>query len=147
MILRSPSLARVRSLLPALVAAALLAVPAVASASRAAIDGSTLRVFGETGEANVITVTPGPGPNFTVRDTGATMQPATSCTPSNTPGAAECPTAGIERIEVEAGDQNDSVGIIGTALPTTLSGGSGDDSLTGGDGSDSLRGQDGHDAM
>ena len=141
------SSARLRFLLPAVVAGALLAIPAAASASRAAIDGSTLRVFGETGEANVITVTPGPGPNFTVRDTGATMHPEAGCSPSNTPSAAECPSSAITRIEVDAGDLNDSVSIIGTSLPTVLSGGGGDDSLTGGDGPDTLRAQDGRDAL
>ena len=59
-------------------------------------------------------------------------------------GAGICPVAGIIGFTVSAGDGADNLTNL-TSIPSTLSGGDGNDSLAGGSGNDILRGNKGVD--
>jgi Ca2+-binding RTX toxin-like protein len=97
----------------------------------------SLLVMSPAGERNVITISGGAGGEVVVDDTGAAVMPVPSGCVAASPTQATC--SGVVRITVDSGDLGDRVR-NDTALPSTLSGGDGQDTLIGGSGNDVLRG-------
>lgn len=93
------------------------------------------------GEVNNLTLSLA-DPNFTLVDPGALIAAQPACVVFA--GAGVCPIAGIIGFTVSAGDGADSLTNT-TTLPSTLSGGDGNDSLAGGLANDILRGNKGVD--
>ena len=122
-----------------------LVLCAPARAATVSVEGDLLRVVAAPGEVNQLGVTA--GPSLAVTDLGAQLSAGAGCA-SAADGSAECaaPLGGpaVARIEVDAGDLDDSVDVA-SLLPARLLGGEGDDRLQGGDGPDSLLGGGGAD--
>jgi len=119
----------------------LVTLPAGAFASTASTRIKRVYYTAGPGEANNLTISLS-GPNYTLVDPGAAVTAQPAC--SVFAGAAICPVAGILGFTVSAGDGADSVTNT-TSMPSTLSGGDGNDSLQGGSGNDILRGNKGVD--
>jgi hypothetical protein len=98
-----------------------------------------------TSSANRVTVTGPSGGFFTLRDTGAPMNPGAGCQ-RLTVNEVRCSSAGVTRITVDTGAGNDTVN-VSAALPTRITGGTGNDSLTSGNAADTLLGGDGVDNL
>jgi hypothetical protein len=112
------------------------------------VEGDLVRVVAGPGEANALTVGAGSADaTVAVTDLGAPLVAGPGCSTAQE-GGTECtaPAGGVPlaRIEVDAGDLDDAVTVVGP-LPGQILGGDGDDSLLGGDGDDSLLGGDGAD--
>jgi Ca2+-binding RTX toxin-like protein len=93
------------------------------------------------GEVNNLTISLA-DPHYTLVDQGAAVTAQPACTLFASTGL--CPVAGIIGFTLSVGDGADSVTNT-TAVPSTLSGGDGNDSLAGGFGNDILRGNKGVD--
>jgi Ca2+-binding RTX toxin-like protein len=93
------------------------------------------------GEVNNLTISLA-DPHYTLVDQGAVVTAQPACTLFASAGL--CPVAGIIGFTVSAGDGADSLTNT-TSVPSTLSGGDGNDSLAGGSGNDILRGNKGVD--
>ena len=145
--------------LVALTASLLAADTAVAGT--VGIEGDTLHYVAAPGEFNALTIML-QGDRFTIQDgsTGnrdtlyVTAQPPCyrDATPLPDPGLidAYCPPAGVNRIAVELGDQNDYAGIGGmtpTDFPATIDGGDGADTIYGGPQADVIHGGPGNDTL
>jgi Ca2+-binding RTX toxin-like protein len=135
----------------AVLAALAIAVPA-AHAAELKLAGTTILYLDTDPNArNVVTVRLSPdGKSFTVTDNGRSGRntiPITSdgsCTVSR--GAGTCAAAGVALIDLETGDQDDTVSQT-AAIPSRLVGGNGNDKLTGGPADDVLRGEAGADTL
>jgi hypothetical protein len=135
-------LGRVRA--PALSIALLLLAAPGAQAATVSVDGDALRVVAGPGEANQLAIAQlAPGSSMTVTDSGAPLTAGPGCA-SAADGSAEC--AAVARIEVDAGDLDDSVRIE-AELPAYMLGGDGNDQLVGGAGSDFADGGAGDDSI
>jgi hypothetical protein len=126
----------------------LLALPLAAQAATVAVEGDALRVIASPGEANQLTVAGSPtDSSFTVSDWGAPLTAGPGCTIA-ADGSAECAATAfavpVVRIEIDAGDLDDSV-TVAAGLHAQILGGDGDDRLEGGEGDDSLLGGAGAD--
>ena len=122
-----------------------LALPAVAGASTAGVQGGTLLVTGGGGERNRLAVSVS-GSSLRVSDSGATLQPGAGCARSDR--GVLCPAAGLTEIVADAGDRGDRVTLSrSVTLRSRLRGGTGDDTLVGGGGPDELDGGTGRDAV
>lgn len=134
------------------VAALLVAAPAAASASQLKLAGTTLSYLDTDPSArNVVTVTlSADGKSFTVTDTGRSGRntiPITSdgsCTVSR--GTGTCPAAGVTLVDVQTGDQDDTISQT-AGIAGHLAGGAGNDRITGGPADDVLRGEAGADTL
>jgi subtilisin family serine protease len=82
----------------------------------------------------------------TVQQSGSRIKPGAGCTRVNDT-SVKCPVAGITRIVLNGGHQNDSLNAGTIAIPVTLDGGGGMDALTGGTAGDSLIGGTAADAF
>lgn len=136
----------------ALLALALL--PAAASAATITKTDATITYIADAQEINDVSISlagdvytvneqgnaPGKG-GITVKDGGG-CQVATQ---GNTT-TATCPAAGVTLLDVETGDQGDTVRILAPTASRIL-GGDGIDSLTGGDGPDQIFGEVGTDTL
>ena len=80
----------------------------------------------------------------TAQQSGSRIKPGAGCTRVNDT-TVKCPVAGITRIVLSGGDQNDTLNAGTIAIPVTLDGGAGADTLTGGTAGDSLVGGTGPD--
>jgi hypothetical protein len=100
----------------------LLAVALPAHAATVSMEGSVVRIVAAPGEANQVTVSPGP----TVTDAGAPLTPGPGCAASGT--GVICVSAVDSTIDVSTGDLNDSV-TARAGVPAIVDGGSGDDIL------------------
>ncbi|MGH2964769.1 MAG: 6-bladed beta-propeller [Solirubrobacterales bacterium] len=112
-----------------------------------AISGTTLTVTAAQGVKDFIKVTGPSGPTVQVSDGGSAIHVGAGCsapTPSRE-GTTNC-SAQIAKIQVTAGDQNDSVA-NSTGFPSSLVGGLGNDTLLGGQDDDVLNGGKGQDTM
>jgi hypothetical protein len=134
------------------VAAALgvgLVLCAPAEAATVSVEGDLAHVVAAPGEVNQLSVVAGPTDlALTVVDLSAPLSAGPGCAVAGD-GAVSCPRTGagvprITRIEVDAGDLDDSVDIA-SLFPVRLLGGEGDDRLQGGHGPDSLLGGGGAD--
>jgi hypothetical protein len=127
------------------------AVPAAHAAELKLTGATVFYVDTDPNARNVVTVKLSTdGKSFTVTDTGRSGRntiPITSdgsCSVNR--GTGTCATAGVTLIDVETGDQDDSVSQT-TATPSRLVGGNGNDKLTGGAADDVLRGEAGADTL
>jgi hypothetical protein len=131
------------------VLAAFLVLCAPARAATVSVEGDLLRVVAAPGEANQLSVGGAPtDPALRVTDLGAPLVAGLGCA-LGADGSASCARAPVgappvARIEVDAGDLDDSVGVA-SELPALILGGEGDDSLGGGEGDDALAGGGGAD--
>jgi Ca2+-binding RTX toxin-like protein len=122
-----------------------LAAPASAHAATASVTTGTLSFVASDGKENAISVTVA-APNFVITDTGESVTAGAGCS-QVAPASVTCATAGITALNIDSRDGNDAISVGGTSLPTTLSGGEGDDQLTGSDGNDTLNGGAGADRL
>ena len=128
-----------------------------AAESTAAVSSGVLRFTAGAGEKNNVTatrvidnvvakyeITDPYSTSTTTQQAGSRINPGAGCTRVNN-AAVECPAAGITRIVLSGGDQNDALNAGTIAIPVTLGGGAGRDTLTGGTVGDSLFGGTGAD--
>lgn len=135
---------------PALATAvALLALAPAAHAATVSVEGDLVRVLAAPGEPNQIAVAASADASVTVSDPGAPLVAGPGCTPAPD-GSANCSArAGgvpLSRIDVDAGDLDDSVTVV-AGLPARVLGGDGDDNLVGGAGADFVDGGRGYDLI
>ena len=141
----------------ALFAAALaaLALPAAAPAATISKDGATLRFEATPTIRDLLRIglTDASANVFFDIDTvevGEIITPVAPCVSAT--GGVKCPAAGISRIVVNLGDDDDVLSApfvpsVETAIPMTIDGGIGGDSLRGGGGADIVSGGDGGDSL
>jgi RTX calcium-binding nonapeptide repeat (4 copies) len=135
-----------RLVVPLLLAAALCFAPA-AHAATASVEGDALRVTAGRGEANGLAVFTDLGSGaLIVSDRGApdALTAGPGCSDTRSFGSISCQTAGVARIELDAGDLDDQA-MVEAFLPARLNGGDGDDTLHGGPADDELLGGPGDD--
>lgn len=140
---------------PALaVLVALTAMPGAASAATLTKTGTTIAYSADAQEANNVTISLA-GDVYTVTEQG--NSPGRDGIAVNTGGGcqvtsqgatttATCPAANTKLLDVETGDQNDTVKVLAPTAARIL-GGEGADNIAGGDGSDYLDGGPGADTM
>jgi subtilisin family serine protease len=125
--------------------------------STAAVSSGVLRFTAGAGQKNKVTATrftdggvakyriSDPySTNTTTQQSGSRIIPGAGCTRVNHT-TVKCPVAGITRIVLSGGDQDDVLNAGTIAIPVTLGGGAGLDTLTGGTAGDSLFGGAGAD--
>src|SRR5687768_9324856 len=105
-----------------------LAAPAAAVAGTASSDGTTITYTAAAGEANDVEISPGtlctaapPAGQFCVRDNGAPVTAAGSCSATADPNEAHCPGS---RFVADLGDMDDT-GAVDGSIPSEILGGSG----------------------
>src|SRR4051794_16094515 len=143
---------------PVLLAALfVVAYPAVASAATVTETGSTITYIADAQEINDVTVSLA-GDVYTINEQGnspgkggITVKNGGGCSvstggPGGQTTTATCPAAGITLLDVEVGDQGDTVHILAPTAARIL-GGDGIDNLTGGDGPDQIMGDAGTDTI
>src|SRR3954454_19050637 len=110
------------------------------------VEGSTLVYNAGAGEINNVTVSPSDGA-YLVHDSGVAAVPVgAGCAAAGTD--ATCPSPGINRIQINTADQDDTVSIDPSiTIPATLFGREGNDVLSGGGGNDTLIGYAGDDTL
>ncbi len=138
---------RIRLLLPLLVTACALALPAVASASATVrVDGNTLFFSGIPTEPNNITVT---HVSHAVRidENASRMAAVAPCELSDDGYRVDCPDGGITKLNIHTSPVMGSDVRLLTGLPATIVGGSSDDTLIGGPGADTIDGGGGLDVI
>jgi subtilisin family serine protease len=127
--------------------------------SAAAASGDVLTFSAGAGQKNNVTVTrfvDAGVPKYRITDpystsstaqqSGSRINPGAGCT-RVTDTTVKCPVAGITRIVLNGGDQNDSLNAGTITIPVTLDGGAGLDTLTGGTAGDLLVGGTAADAF
>jgi hypothetical protein len=149
------------ALLALFTSTALLVAGGTATAGTVGIDDDTLHYVAAPGEFNELFIAL-QGGEFTIQDGTVGNRdtlPVTArppCrhdeTPQPSPGLmdAYCPPAGVERMAIELGDGNDSVGIGGisaTDYPAGIDGGEGSDQIGGSSQADALHGGPGNDTL
>jgi len=137
-----------RRLLP-LIAVAVLAQPAAASASSVDVTGDTLHVVGTPGAGETFSVDPAfdAANAFAVTVQGDTpLTAGPGCTTDPISGQTTCTPVGVTRIVIDADDGDDTV-TIGVSTPARVNAGAGNDTVTGGDGGDRLVGGEGNDTL
>jgi hypothetical protein len=130
--------------------AAVLVLCAPADAATVSVEGDALRVVAAPGERNALAIAQlVPGGALRVTDSGAPLTAGPGCA-SAADGSTECApplgAAAPTRIEVDAGDGDDSVRIE-AQLAAHMLGGDGDDQLLGGGGADFVDGGGGDDSI
>ena len=131
-----------------------------AAQSTASVSGGVLTFTAGAGQKNNVTatrftdtdsiakyrITDPYSTSTTAQQSGSRITPGAGCTRINDI-AVKCPVAGITRIVLNGGDQNDSLNASTIAIPVTLAGSTGLDTLTGGTAGDSLIGGTSADAF
>ena len=123
-----------------------------AAESTASVSGGVLTFTAGAGQKNNVTatrfvdngvpkyrITDPYSTSTTAQQSGSRINPGAGCTRVNDT-AVKCPVAGITRVVLNGGDQNDSLNAGTIAIPVTLSGGPGADTLVGGTAGDVLSG-------
>jgi Ca2+-binding RTX toxin-like protein len=151
-----PSLARILAFAFVVVLAA-LAVPAGAAASPTDVDltntNQTLVVNARGSERNLITVTTDSAATpaaLLVTDAGAGVDTDDPLCSLPDPSTVSCPIAALTRVDVNAGNLDDTVRIapqVPASIRATPDGSSGNDGLIGGAGNDTLDGGSGNDTL
>lgn len=131
---------------------ALLGLPASAQAATVTKSGSTLTYAADPGESNDVTISLA-GDSYRVDEQGVspgkggiTIANGGGCQVAAQATSATCPAAGVTLLDVEAGDELDTVRIQ-ARTSSRLVGGDGSDTLIGGDAGDTLIGGPGADTM
>ena len=116
------------------------------TAGQASVGGGTLSYTAATGSVvNNVTLS-GPSAGFyTLRDTAAPITLGAGCQRVGV-NEARCASGGVFQSDLSSGPANDIMA-VSTTIPTTLTGGTGNDKLTGGNGGDTLLGVDGQDIL
>jgi len=131
-------------LLLALAAALIGAAPAAAGAL-VEVDGAVLRYTGDDVEPGNVTISRADG-MLRLAENASRMTAGAGCTASADGYRVECADAGVARIEVQLGLLGSDVRILAD-LPTTVTGGPGDDLIVGGPAEDAIDGGDGNDIL
>lgn len=119
-----------------------------ASAWTAGVEGTTLVVQADPGEANRIDIDVAPGGNLIIMDDAGTVRAlGAGCTDPDEEGTATCARAGLTEVRIDAGDLDDTVSVGEISLPVHVLGGDGNDTLTTGSGDDTLDGGPGNDTL
>ncbi|MEQ4725509.1 hypothetical protein [Nonomuraea sp. B19D2] len=121
-----------------------LAGPASAATVTAQLDSGRILVNGSSVDDGIEIKLNATGTVVTISNTLGSAAAGSGCTQAG--GEAECPTGGINRVDVFAGDGNDAIR-NNTSLPSTLSGDNGIDTVNGGFGADILFGGFGDDTL
>ena len=130
-------------LLTGLTALLVLLLAPSAWATTAVVDGGTLRITAEPGEANRIVVVP-EGDRIRIRD-AVRISTGNGCSADGGRNVT-CRAAGLGSYVVSAGDRNDRIQVARTlTLRGRLLGGSGQDTMIGGGGPDTIDGGGGRD--
>jgi hypothetical protein len=119
------------------------AAPALAGTFTVDHDAGSIAYQAGAGEANVLTIDVGqnqlrlqdrgvPAVGFT--ELGATA----SCSQMSTPDKYKCPTAGLSSVTIALADGADGFDAVTSALPTTVTGGTGGKTVTTGSGDDKI---------
>lgn len=124
---------------------AVLALPLSASAATVTKSGSTLSYVAGPGESNDVTVSLA-GDTYTVSEQGSGVTVTSGGGCQVTGSSATCPAGGVGLLDIQLGDQSDSVKIL-ARMSSRLAGGDGNDTLTGGEATDTLIGGPGADAL
>jgi Ca2+-binding RTX toxin-like protein len=137
----------------------LVLCPTLAGAAGVVRDGTTIRYSGDPGDQNRLTVSLTSGQyvfaeSGTVVVTGSGIDPSTACAddPMNT-HAAECPFGGVDTLEIDLQDVDDTLTIQDSASPVSgvprvlVGGGPGPDVLSGGAGREEIGGDTGNDEL
>jgi Ca2+-binding RTX toxin-like protein len=115
-----------------------------AGTARLTLDNSTITYKAAAGQANNVSISLS-GSTYTLSDPGANVAAGAGCTQVNA-NQATCPSTGVQKIHVRAGDGNDTVVLASSVTADSqLYGEAGNDSLTGGSGNDSIAGGAGTD--
>src|SRR5688572_22909959 len=131
-----------------------LALPAAAEAATISKSGTTLRFEASPTIRDLLAIgltDAGANVFFDINTSEAEIvTPVAPCVA--VAGGVKCPAAGITRIVVNLGDDDDVLfgpfaPAVATAIPMTIDGGVGGDSLRGGAGADIVRGGDGGDSL
>lgn len=119
-----------------------------ASAWTAGVEGTTLVIQADPGEANRIDVDVAPGGNLIVMDDAGTVRAlGVGCSDPDEEGTATCARAGLTDVRIDAGDLDDTVSVGEISLPVRVLGGDGHDQITTGSGDDTLDGGPGNDTL
>lgn len=125
-----------------------LALAPQALAWTAGVEGTTLVIQADSGEANRIDVDVAPGGNLIVMDDAGTVRAlGAGCSDPDEEGTATCARAGLTDVRIDAGDLDDTVSVGEISLPVHVLGGDGNDVLTTGSGNDTLDGGPGNDTL
>lgn len=131
-------------LLLALAALLLTAAPAAAG-GLVEVDGAVLRYGGDDVEPANVTIDLVDGV-LRIDENASRLTAGAGCTVSETGYRAECPAAGVERIEVRLGLLGSDVRLR-APLPSKVDGGPGDDLIVGGPAEDAIDGGAGQDIL
>ncbi|MBB5968010.1 calcium-binding protein [Planomonospora venezuelensis] len=121
-----------------------LAGPASAATVTAQLDSGRILVNGSSAADGITIRLNTAGTVATISNSLGSVAAGPGCTQSI--GEVKCPTGGIDRIDVFAGDGRDSI-TNETNLPSTLSGDNGIDNVNGGSSADNLFGGFGDDKL
>ncbi|WP_052423945.1 calcium-binding protein [Nonomuraea candida] len=121
-----------------------LAGPASAATVTAQLDSGRILVNGSPADDGITITLNSAGTVVTIANTLGSVAAGAGCT--RAAGEARCPTGGITRVEVFAGDGIDAIR-NDTRLPSTLSGDNGVDTVNGGTAADTLFGGFGDDTL
>ena len=147
-------MSRTRTHLFLALAATLVGVAAAPAASQAAslgpfnIDGTDyVRFAAYPGEANRLTISPGPGDTVSFIDSGSVIDaPGPACVEISA-HEARCTAALVPALAISLGDGDDRVTVGIDKDDGLISGDAGNDTLTGGDGDERLNGGTGNDVL
>lgn len=114
-----------------------LFAPAVAAASTVSVASSQLTYTASPTEQNQVVITETSTHYVVAEQPGVTISVGAGCT-SIAANHAQCLKGSINRISISVLDGTNSADTSALALPTTFSGGSGNDTFTGGSGSDTF---------
>lgn len=145
---RLRSVVRRTAVVGLLTTAGALTLAPSASAWTAGVEGTTLVVQADPGEANRIDVDVAPGGNLIVMDdAGVVRALGAGCSDPDEEGTATCARAGLTDVRIDAGDLDDTVSVGEISLPVHVLGGDGNDQITTGSGDDTLDGGAGNDIL
>lgn len=136
-----------RGALLALTAAAVLALPAAASATPVvSVAGATLTIIGDDGPNAILETSSDPTAPWFTSPGGQPLGAGPGCTQvTDTDVTCSMPAGGSANVALGAGD--DTLIWWPTSIPVIVDGGPGDDEITGGSGDDVLHGGDGDDTI
>jgi Ca2+-binding RTX toxin-like protein len=125
-----PSKIAMRNLLPVLLVfvSAFIPVHRVQAASTVAVDGSTLFFTAGNGDANNVTFSLSLG-EFMISDSGAPLTAGNGCTQVDTNNVT-CLASGVTLLDINLGDQNDSLALNLPLDNASIQGGNGTDALS-----------------
>lgn len=104
-----------------------------------------LHVTGGAGGADKLTLSRPDSVAYAITDTGRAVRASRGCTQTSAT-EVRCPASGVTKATMALGDAGDAAAVT-AALPSSISGGPGNDALAGGAAADTLDGGDGADVL